>query len=85
MSYRRKFYGTAKDRKRDEEETPSACARDSKEIPLVNDIHEPRSPTTVDVLHRASMPPVEFARREGESALAAARRGLEIQTGCYGD
>ena len=85
MSYRRKWYGTAKERKADEEKTPSACARQHDEVPLVNDIRDGRSPLAVDLLHRASLPAIEVDRKPGEAAAAAARRFIELQTGCYGD
>ena len=32
-----------------------------------------------------TMPPIELARRKGESAMKTAARYLEIANGCYGD
>ena len=87
MSYKRKWYGTQKERKEDEETQPSACVirAEGDDVLPVNDLHEPRSPMSVDLLHRASLPPIEFPRRPGESSTKCARRMLDILTGCYGD
>lgn len=37
------------------------------------------------LLQVKTLPPIEVARRPGESARAAARRWLDVQQGCYGE